>query len=116
MWKYQYVQKSPILGDWLHTLTYVRNVCAHHSRLWNRKLAIRPDKSKQLAWLPPLTPRSDRIFYVLLMLRQLLRASNNGDEWANEVNLLIKPIAKVDAYRRAMGLPENWLQHPLWKQ
>ena len=34
------------LTDWLHTLTYVRNVCAHHSRLWNRELAIRPDKVK----------------------------------------------------------------------
>lgn len=35
------------LGDWLHTLTYVRNICAHHSRLWNRELAIKPDKVKE---------------------------------------------------------------------
>ena len=25
------------LTSWLHTLTYIRNVCSHHGRLWNRK-------------------------------------------------------------------------------
>lgn len=27
------------LANWLRVLNYVRNVCAHHSRLWNRNLA-----------------------------------------------------------------------------
>lgn len=50
------------LVDWMHVITYVRNVCAHHSRLWNRELAIRPDQTKELHWLPPATPRNDRVF------------------------------------------------------
>jgi abortive infection bacteriophage resistance protein len=33
-----------VFTSWLHTLTYVRNICAHHSRLWNRDLAIEPEK------------------------------------------------------------------------
>ncbi len=103
------------LGDWLHTLTYVRNVCAHHSRLWNRELAIRPDKVKEVEWRPPMTPRNDRIFYILLMLRYLLRQSGNGDAWATEITILLEPVAKTDAYRRSMGMPENWKEHPLWK-
>lgn len=103
------------LGDWLHILTYVRNVCAHHSRLWNRELAIKPDKVKQADWLPPTTPRNDRIFYVLLMLRYLLRQSGNGDDWASDVTTLLEPIASNDSYRKSMGMPENWKEHPLWK-
>jgi abortive infection bacteriophage resistance protein len=31
-----------VLRSWLSSLSYVRNVCAHHARLWNRELAIRP--------------------------------------------------------------------------
>ena len=103
------------LGDWLHTLTYVRNVCAHHSRLWNRSLAIKPDQTKDKNWLPPTTPRNDRIFYVLLMLRHLLKATGNGDDWAVEVNNLLEPLAVERKWRSAMGLPENWSEHPLWK-
>lgn len=25
-----------VLGSWLHALSYVRNLAAHHPRLWNR--------------------------------------------------------------------------------
>jgi len=103
------------LADWLHTLTYIRNVCAHHSRLWNRELAIRPETSRDPEWNPPITPRNDRIFYILLMLRYLLKTTNNGDNWCKQCNELIEPVAIDKRWRRAMGMPENWKEHPIWK-
>lgn len=103
------------LADWLHKLTYIRNVCAHHSRLWNRELAIRPENSSFPEWKPPITPRNDRVFYILLMLRYLLRTTNNGDSWCKQCNALIEPIAAHDKWRLAMGMPENWKEHPIWK-
>lgn len=102
-------------GDWLHTLTYVRNVCAHHSRLWNRELAIRPDRASELEWCPPVTPRNDRVFYILLMLRHLMRCSVHSDDWTNKVIQVLEPLAVNPQYRMAMGIPENWKEHPLWK-
>ncbi len=104
------------LGDWLHTLTYVRNICAHHSRLWNRALAIRPDKTKDANFLPPITPRNDRIFYILLMLRHLLRTTGNGEDWAQQVNHVLEQLAHSGQWRSAIGLPENWKKHPIWKE
>lgn len=103
------------LGDWLHTLTYIRNICAHHSRLWNRELAIRPDQNKKSQWQPPITPRNDRIFYILLMLRHLLRATANGDGWADETSNLLEEMTDSAQWRVAMGIPENWKEHPIWK-
>ena len=103
------------LGNWLHTLTYVRNVCAHHSRLWNRELAIRPDRSREPDWLPPLTPRNDRIFYILLILRYLLRPLGNDNHWVTSVTTLLEPVATEPGHRIAMGMPENWKEHPIWK-
>lgn len=103
------------LGDWLHKLTYIRNVCAHHSRLWNRELAIRPESSKDKNWLPPVTPRNDRIFYILLMLMHLLKQTGNNTDWQERVVKLIDPITENGANREAMGMPENWTEHPLWK-
>ncbi|MEG9533975.1 Abi family protein [Mannheimia indoligenes] len=29
--------QAPILESWLKVLNDVRNICAHHSRLWNRE-------------------------------------------------------------------------------
>lgn len=31
-----------VLGSWLHALSYVRNLAAHHQRLWNRAYTIKP--------------------------------------------------------------------------
>lgn len=102
------------LGDWLHMLTYIRNVCAHHSRLWNRELAIRPVANDDKRWRAPVTPRNDRIFYVLLVLNQLLGAASSDTTWQSEVNTLLGPISVKPHFRNAMGMPENWMEHPLW--
>jgi len=103
------------LEDWLHTLTYIRNICAHHSRLWNRELAIRPDQSKEIHWRAPITPCNDRIFYILLILRYMLRFNNNGENWVKQISQVIEPIANVNKWRIAMGMPANWKVHPIWK-
>jgi len=104
------------LQNWLHVITYVRNVCAHHSRLWNRDLAISPGQIRETNWRPPITPRNDRMFYVLLMLRHLLKVINRIDDWHTKVNELVTPIATVEGYRKAMGMPVEWKTHPLWRQ
>ena len=31
-----------VMTSWLHSLTYLRNLCAHHSRLWNRSFTLKP--------------------------------------------------------------------------
>jgi abortive infection bacteriophage resistance protein len=42
-----------VLESWLEALSYVRNACAHHMRLWNRKLPRTPliPKKPKLVWL-----------------------------------------------------------------
>lgn len=102
-------------GSNLHTLTYIRNICAHHSRLWNREFAIPPHVSRHPHWQPPVTPRHDRLFYVLLVLRQLLAAIGTGTPWQQQCTVLITPIAAHDRWRKAMGMPEDWEEHTLWK-
>ncbi|MDZ7576615.1 MAG: Abi family protein, partial [Candidatus Nanopelagicales bacterium] len=36
------ISEPGTVASWLHCLTYVRNVCAHHARLWNRNMDRRP--------------------------------------------------------------------------
>jgi abortive infection bacteriophage resistance protein len=33
-----------LLASWRRCLSYLRNVCAHHSRLWNRNMSEQPKK------------------------------------------------------------------------
>ena len=103
------------LADWLHTLTYIRNLCSHHGRLWNRELSIRPGTMRNRNWNPPVTPRNDRLFYVLLMLRYLLSKTDAGNDWKKQCARLLEPIAQDRRWRAAMGLPEDWTVHPVWQ-
>ena len=74
----------PVLESWLHTLNYVRNTCAHHARLWNRELPIRPkvpDQKHQPDWHVPAPPANDRVYVVLLLLRHLQRLVAPQSHW-----------------------------------
>ena len=76
------------LEKWLRVLTYIRNICAHHSRLWNKKLTIKPSEYKKTD-IP-----NDRIFYILLILYYLLRKIEKNNNWKDKAVHLIKPIIK----------------------
>ena len=51
------VKNDNVFCSWLHTLNYVRNICAHHARLWNILMDITPSKyvnnDLNMIWLSP---------------------------------------------------------------
>jgi abortive infection bacteriophage resistance protein len=107
------------LISWMHHMVYVRNLCAHHSRLWDRIWSVSPTLPYGTAWKPPLIPANNRLFATLLLLNHLLtRCPSNtafGAEWRDRVvKLLTQPPACPNAFQY-MGLTPQWHQHPLWK-
>ena len=102
-----------VLHSWLHSLVYVRNVCAHHSRIWNRTLAIQPTLPQDLLWKDPFTPNEKRIGVILLILHYLTKRIGGDDTFKNDVIALIDRSAslKVD---NLIGLPEEWKKHKVF--
>jgi len=100
-------------------LVYVRNLCAHHSRLWDRVWAIKPDLPAGKIWSPPLLPENTQLFASLLLqstlLRQMPAEQNFARDWRQRVQELIETQSPScpEAHHK-MGLPEKWHQHPLW--
>jgi len=108
--------------SWLHTLSYVRNICAHHSRLWNRDLAIEPDKLLKPVgkWISKPFENNKRMFYFICVLKYMLQRANPGN------SLKDKLIALFDKYPtipiQFLGIPSDgkgnlldWQNEPLWK-
>ncbi|KAF0152405.1 MAG: hypothetical protein FD143_1043 [Ignavibacteria bacterium] len=101
--------------SWLHTLTYTRNICAHHSRLWNRELGVQPSipKSTRDLWLNKSESyKNDRIFYVISIIIYFLRNINHSDTFISKFNSLITSYAMIDL--AAMGFPKNWKEEDLF--
>lgn len=108
-----------VLSSWLHTLTFVRNCCAHHSRLWNRELAVQPKIPRDKGWeLPARLPNSQvqpqrRVYMVLLLLAHLMRQVSPDSQWHHKVTTFISEHPEIPLF--AMGFPENWMTHTLWR-
>lgn len=104
---------AQFLGSWLHALTYVRNVCAHHKRLWNRWLAIRPRfPSRSLAW-PHHVPDNRKIYAVLVVLRHMLCTVSPNALWRDRLFALVAGHPKLPL--DAMGIPDDWQQRVTWR-
>jgi abortive infection bacteriophage resistance protein len=104
-----------VLGSFMHHLTHIRNLVAHHSRLWNRRLTFTmtiPNRPRYIAdWFNPAENR--KIYNTLVMLGYLLNLMSPGTTWARRVRQLIEENALVDP--SAMGFPKDWRSLSLWK-
>lgn len=101
------------LEGWSHTLSVLRNICAHHGRLWNRIMPIQKGYVNHPDWQAPVTPSHDRLFFQLLILLKLLPAGNTTKEWVAECFNILLPFLNEKRYRQAMGFPAEWQKHPL---
>jgi len=98
-----------VFVSWLHSLTAVRNVCAHHSRLWNRELAVKPEL--------PLNWKSsgisnERFYVIALILQTLLTDISSSIPWSDRLKTLFNAHPAVDL--RAMQFPHDWQNRPPW--
>jgi len=111
-----YGVRNKFMDSWLRSLNYVRNCCAHHGRLWNRALAIKP-------LLPDKRERPDfnaiffynsRIFAVLTITQYLLNIIDPSHTWDKDLlDLLVRfPDVPTDQ----MGFLPNWQDLPMWKR
>jgi abortive infection bacteriophage resistance protein len=108
------------LANWLRVLNYVRNVCAHHSRLWNRNLAdqIAPSHLGSIPDLRHLTRRRVshfRIYSTLCIIAFLLDGVGHGRDWVAQVRRLM--TAEIPACGRGLhelGFPADWSAHRPW--
>ena len=109
------LRQNKLFKSWLRTLAVVRNIAAHHCRLWNRHFTYQPlvpFPDKYPLWHSP-RPDPNRLFFILLMLRQLLKKSAPGSKWKERVEDLFSKYSEIPL--DPMGMPSNWREHPVWK-
>jgi abortive infection bacteriophage resistance protein len=100
--------------SWLHTVVYIRNVCAHHNRLWNRTLSIRPriPRTPHNRWLSQNTGNG-KAFFTLSIVIYFLNTVNPKHTFPSKFKKLLDKYPNVDV--GAMGFPDDWEDEELWK-
>lgn len=108
------------LQSWMHHLVYVRNLCAHHVRLWDRIWAIRPDLPPGHNWAPPVLSANCHLFATLLVQAKLLKSCAAEQVffsgWRNRIETLIdQHTPRTAKAHQLMGLTSKWKAHPVWR-
>lgn len=103
-----------VLASWIKSLNYIRNICAHHMRIWNANLTVR--STEKIKFLYGL--RTNRIFYYLCVIKYLLdKLELEGEEWADKITKLLHELPKlendsINIYQ--IGAVREWGKNRLW--
>lgn len=107
----------PLLESWLHTITVIRNICAHHARLWNRELGIKPAYPTQKDFIWPSYLDKDhphtRVATVFSILHHMMKRISPETEWCNRLLTLFHSFDGIPLNK--MGLPQYWEEDIFWK-
>lgn len=107
---------APVFASWVHTITALRNIAAHHGRVWNRVLGVVPMRPKNGAWQHMAGSYPvDRMYFALLVIKALLAScATDVDDWRDRVTNHLRLLLVDQGHRQSMGAPAHWDQHPLW--
>lgn len=131
-----------VLEQVLHALTPVRNVCAHHGRLWNRRFTLQLPHIKRLKdqmVIEQITTTkkpsnqcgpcgaavaqtqasvqeqaSRQLYNYLLVMAHLMQRINPGSSWRQRLSLHIE--SATPEQQKTMGFPAVWKKMPIWQE
>ena len=112
-----------VLEGTLQLLSYIRNICAHHGRLWNRHTVKRLPLIKRFSGDLVIgqvetgsgiqNQPANQIYNALVALIHMLRHQSQDTTFPQRVADLIN--SRSSANQRSMGFPENWEARPCWQ-
>lgn len=106
-----------VFQSWVRSLSYLRNLAAHHSRLWNRNITVQPrlPKRGEVIWCDDFIGKDDLIakpFLLLAITRQLVKVVCPRTEWHVRLMQHLQKFPSLHSRRKLsiadMGAPAGW--------
>lgn len=103
-------------ASWLRSLNYLRNVCAHHSRLWNRNIIDQPKLTPkgQISMIEQFRGNEHalaRPFFLLCIVQHLMAIINPTSSWWERLKthmLEFPDLEKLGLNLHGMGVVDGW--------
>jgi abortive infection bacteriophage resistance protein len=105
------------LSSWLEAIGYVRNIVAHHSRLWSRDMVKTPIlsiKNPSGDWLnlPVNSVQQKKAFLIISCMVYLCNKVTPNHQVKSKIKELIRDNPQVPVYK--LGFFNNWENQNLW--
>lgn len=119
---YFQVSRYSMFESWIASLNHVRNLCAHHNRLFRKPLVVRPG-IKQMREMQELDHvrglneiRAAKIYPVLVISAFMMNAIDPESSWVERAVDLFESLEDLPTASLAdYGFPDDWGSHSIWK-
>ncbi|MFD8769522.1 MULTISPECIES: Abi family protein [Microbacterium] len=109
---------ATLLSNWLNHIRYIRNLCAHHSRMWNRSFDVELASAAHIPDLAHLASKSQRRLYgTISVLTFLLARVAPAADWRTRIQPFIQSRTdKLGLDLDALGFPPGWETADMWRE
>ena len=91
-------------SNWLYALSVIRNICAHHSRLFNRIFRISPSRHEKIKEFKGVD--NNRFYYIAMIINYYLISILQDSSFDYDLQTLFNKYKGVD--KTKMGFPNVW--------
>lgn len=106
---------AEILENWMHNFCQIRNICAHHGRLWNRRVPTQitlPRKTKA-GFITNRSIYPYKLYASLCAMMYILSLINPESTFKHQLLDLLATCPHGQL--KEMGFPENWQEEEFWR-
>lgn len=103
------------LESWIKCASVLRNCCAHHARLWNRRFPVIPKLPRilPLQWISNQHIRPMKLYAQLCYLTYIEQSISPNSNFRDGIVSLLSNIPQH--ILKAMGFPADWKSETLWQ-
>jgi abortive infection bacteriophage resistance protein len=116
------IPKKQILVNWMQALNYLRNLCAHHCRIYRRTLVYKPNptnmshfsKLEHIRNIP--IELSSKIYPLLCVSMFLMEQISPASRWPDALRSFVSSGSEdpATADLGAYGFPADWEAQAIW--
>ncbi|MGA9582702.1 MAG: Abi family protein [Allosphingosinicella sp.] len=109
-----------VLESWIRSLAHVRNLCAHHSRVWNNRMTSSPSISKshglpRLDHVATSVAMQSRIYGAAAVAQHFLDVINPNSRWKHRLRALWDQFPNIPGVSpEQAGFVAGWEKYPIW--
>ena len=120
--KYFGLSTTNLMSEWIHAIHIIRNICAHHGRLWNKSIPVNvldPTKVPKDVIFPfvakiPVDKYRYRLYSSICCIQYLLDIIEPNNDFRTGIKNL---MSQIPANRKGdMGFVKNWNKEKFWNK
>ncbi len=114
------IGNEDVFANWLHAFSNLRNCCAHHSRIWNKRFVVHLKLAYNTSH-PFLTAESsmvihsNKLFAFLSAIKYVADILSPGNSFKQNLMLLLNEHHRLLKLKE-MGFIYDWQNLPVWKK